>query len=120
MSIKRTANIWLGHLFVALGFTGLVLPLMPGTVFFIIAAWFYARGSQRFYDWLLNHRSIGVHIRNYREGKITMKGKIISISSMGIAITGSIWLAAPPLWVSLLLVGCFVGVTLYLLSLKSV
>ncbi|HLG35387.1 MAG TPA: YbaN family protein [Bacteroidia bacterium] len=120
MSIKRTTNIWLGHFFVAMGFTGLVLPLMPGTVFFIIAAWFYARSSQRFYDWLMNHRSIGVHIRNYREGKITMKGKIMSISSMGIAIGTSIWLTSPPLWVSFILVSCFTGVTLYLLSLKTV
>jgi uncharacterized protein len=120
MSIKRTTHIWLGHFFVGMGFTGLVLPLMPGTVFFIIAAWFYARSSKRFHDWLMNHRSIGVHIRNYSEGKITMKGKIISVSSMGIAMGTSIWLVAPPLWVSLLLGGCFAGVTLYLLSLKTV
>lgn len=93
---------------------------MPGTVFFIIAAWFYARGSKHFYDWLMNHRSIGVHIRNYRDGKITMKGKIISTSSMGIAIAGSVWFMSPPLWVSIIMVSCFVGVTLYLLSLKTV
>jgi hypothetical protein len=49
-----------------------------------------------------------------------MKGKIISISSMGIAITGSIVLTTPPLWISLLLGACFIGVGLYLISLKTV
>jgi len=120
MGIKKTTYIWLGHFFVGMGFAGLILPLMPGTVFFIIAAWFYARGSQRFYDWLLNHKSIGQHIRNYRQGKITLKGKIISTSSMGISIGVSIWLTSPVWWVVLILISCFVGVSAYILSLKTV
>ncbi len=117
--IEKTINIWLGHLFVGVGFAGLVLPLLPGTVFFIIAAWFYSRGSDRFYKWLTHHKIVGRHIRNYRQGKITLKGKIVSVSSMGIAICLSIWLAAPPMWAIVILCMCFVGVTVYLIRLET-
>ncbi len=118
-SFKKSVNIWLGHFFVGLGFTGIVVPLMPGTVFFIIAAYFYARGSKRFYNWLMNHPSIGLHIRNYQSGKITLKGKIISIASMTIAILLSIFLVNPPLWVTITLIACNVGVSIYILRLKT-
>jgi hypothetical protein len=117
--LKKSVNIWLGHFFVGLGFIGIILPLMPGTVFFIIAAYFYARGSKRFYNWLINHPSIGLHIRNYQSGKITLKGKIISISSMTIAIVLSIFLVHPPIWVTLLLIFCNVGVSIYILRLHT-
>ncbi len=117
--IKRTAFIVLGHLFVGLGFMGIILPLMPGTVFFIIAAYFYARGSKKFYNWLLNHRLIGVHIKNYQAGKITLKGKIVSIASMNIAILLSIFLVKPPLFVIGILLACDVGVSIYIMSLKT-
>jgi len=116
---SKSLNIFLGHFFVGLVFAGIVLPLMPGTVFFIIAAYFYARGSKRFYNWLMNHPSIGLHIRNYQAGKITLKGKIISISSMSIAILVSIFLIGPPLWVTLILIACNLGVSIYILRLKT-
>ncbi len=117
--LKKSVFIWLGHFFVGVGFVGIIVPLMPGTVFFIIAAYFYARGSKKFYNWLINHPSIGTHIKNYQAGKITLKGKIISISSMTIAIVISVFLIAPPLWVIALLIACNVGVSIYILLLKT-
>lgn len=120
VGVWGTANIWLGHFFVGIGFAGLVLPLLPGTVFFILAAWFYARGSDRFHNWLVHHKIVGQHIRNYRQGKITLKGKIVSVSSMGISIALSIWLTAPSWWMIAILVACFVCVTVYLLKLETV
>jgi uncharacterized membrane protein YbaN (DUF454 family) len=117
--LKRSLFIWMGHFFVGLGFVGIIVPLMPGTVFFIVAAYFYARGSKKFYNWLINHPSIGTHIKNYQAGKITLKGKIISISSMTIAILLSIFLIYPPVWVIALLIACNVAVSLYILSLKT-
>ena len=116
---KKSLYIWLGHFFVGIGFIGVVLPLMPGTVFFIIAAYFYARGSKRFYNWLMNHRIIGHHIKNFQAGKITLKGKIISISSMTLAILFSIFYIHPPYWVTAVLITCNIGVSIYILRLKT-
>ena len=111
--------MWIGHFFVGLGFVGIALPIMPGTVFFIIAAYFYARSSRKFYNWLMDHKFIGPHIKNYQAGKITQKGKIISIGSMTFAILLSIFLVKPPLWVTVVLIITNVAVSIYILRFKT-
>ncbi|MFO7545347.1 MAG: YbaN family protein [Trueperaceae bacterium] len=65
----RWAYVVAGLLAIALGTLGYVLPGLPGTVFFLIAAWFFAQSSPRFYNWLMNHRLFGPLIRDYRAGK---------------------------------------------------
>lgn len=54
---------------IGMGVLGYLLPGLPGTVFFLIAAWFFAQSSPRFYNWLMNHRIFGKMIRDYRAGK---------------------------------------------------
>ncbi|MEZ4605877.1 MAG: YbaN family protein [Deinococcales bacterium] len=58
----------LGLFFTCLGFIGAFLPIMPSTVFLLIAAYFFARSSPRFYNWLLNHPVFGQLIRDWRRG----------------------------------------------------
>ena len=111
--------LWLGHFFVGIGFVGIVVPIMPGTVFFIIAAYFYARSSRKFYNWLMDHKIIGPHIKNYQAGKITQKGKLISIGSMTFAILLSIFLIKPPMWVNVVLVVTNVAVAVYILRFRT-
>ena len=45
-----------GTVLVGIGILGIFLPLLPTTVFFLMAAWCYARSSRRFYDWLHHNR----------------------------------------------------------------
>jgi hypothetical protein len=52
-----------GTMFVRLGFAGIILPLLPTPPFLLLAAACYARGSKRFYNWLLNHRWFGPYFR---------------------------------------------------------
>ena len=118
--IKKIFFLYLGHLCVALGFIGIAVPLMPATVFFICAAYCYARSSKKFYNWLMEHPLFGIHIKNFQAGKITRKGKIISITAMSSAIIISIILITPPIWVIALLVACIIGVSAYILSFKTV
>jgi len=54
---------------IGLGVLGYLLPGLPGTVFFLIAAWAFGQSSPRFYNWLMNHRQFGPLIRDYRAGK---------------------------------------------------
>ena len=44
-----------GWVLTAIGVIGLVLPLMPGTIFLIAAAWCFSRSSPRFEAWLIGH-----------------------------------------------------------------
>ena len=54
---------------IGMGILGYLLPGLPGTVFILIAAYFFSQSSPRFYNWLMNHRIFGKMIRDYRAGK---------------------------------------------------
>lgn len=64
----RVAWVCLGLFFTGLGFAGLALPLLPGTPFFLLAAWAFARSSPRLHRWLLSLPRIGTAIRDYQAG----------------------------------------------------
>ena len=65
----RILLITLGILSLVFGIIGIFLPVWPTTPFLLVSAACFARGSKRFYDWLLNNPLFGEYIRNYREGK---------------------------------------------------
>ena len=54
----------LGWVFVALGFIGALLPVMPTTIFLIVAAGCFARGSPRLEAWLRAQRTVVAPIVN--------------------------------------------------------
>ena len=65
----RAARLgWLamGWICVALGIIGALLPLMPTTIFLILAAGCFARSSPRLEAWLLDHPRVGPTLRAWR------------------------------------------------------
>lgn len=99
----------LGCLMVVLGAIGAVLPLMPTTVFLILAAWFFARSSPRLEGWLLNHPLLGPPLRDWREnGAISLWGKAAACGGMAFGFC-MFWLGVRPgLW-GLLAAAAFLG-----------
>ena len=93
----------LGLLCVALGALGVVLPGWPTTVWLLVAAFFFARSSPRFYRWLLRHRLFGPLIRDVRAGLgIPLRAKMLALSMIILfAGTSGVLLWARP-WLSLL------------------
>lgn len=64
---------------ICLGFAYLsFLPGIPTFDFVILAAFFFARSSDKFHNWLVNHRVFGRIIRAYRSGGLTVRTKIIA------------------------------------------
>jgi len=77
----------MGVVAVAIGGIGVVVPGLPTTVFFIVAASCFARSSPRFERWVLNLPKIGPMVRDHRAG-LGMPGraKVVAISMMWAAI----------------------------------
>ena len=76
-----------GWLAVALGGIGIIVPGLPTTVFFIIAAWCFGKSSPRFERWVLDLPRIGPMVRGYRAGLgMPRKTKLIALSMMWGAI----------------------------------
>jgi uncharacterized protein len=75
--------IGLGFLNVALGIIGAFLPVMPTTVFLIIAAFSFAKGSPRLHAWLMNHPRFGPPLQDWeKHGAISRKAKRLAVSMM--------------------------------------
>ncbi len=82
--------ISVGTVCVGLGAAGIVLPGLPATPFFLAAAACFVRSSDRLYTWLMEHKTFGVFVRNfYRDGGMTRKARIISLTAMWCMITVS-------------------------------
>jgi len=120
MDIRKAILIFAGTLCVGLGVLGMFLPLLPTTVFLLMAAYCYSRSSEKFHTWLLNNRLCGSYIRNYKSGRgISARQKASTIVVLWISIGVSIWATGGGFWINLLLVAIAVGVTLHLLLLKT-
>jgi len=81
-SLIRRVLIVAGTFFVGLGIVGIFIPILPTTPFLLLAAACYARSSERFYNWLLNHRWFAKYIRPYREGDPVKGESLIRFSHM--------------------------------------
>lgn len=120
MNVRKAFLIFLGTLCVALGVLGMFLPLLPTTVFLLMAAYCYSRSSERFHNWLLNNRWCGAYIRNYRSGRgISLRQKVSTILILWASIGSSIFIIGAGFWLTLLLAGIASGVTIHILWLKT-
>ena len=94
--ISRLLWLALGFLFAAIGTVGIVIPGLPTTPLMILAAACFAKSSQRFYDWVINNRMFGQHVKNYREGNgIPKKSKPMILGTMWIFITFAVLIGIP-------------------------
>lgn len=79
---------------VALGGIGVVVPGLPTTVFFIVAASCFARSSPRFENWVLGLPRIGPMVRDHRAGLgMPRRAKAWALGSMWVFVALSAFLA---------------------------
>ena len=79
----RHLMLLLGLVCTAVGIAGLILPLLPGTVFLLIAAWAFSRSSERLPLWLFHHPRFGQTIREWHYYRAIPTGaKLAAITMM--------------------------------------
>jgi uncharacterized membrane protein YbaN (DUF454 family) len=82
-TLKNTTYKFLGFLTLGLAILGIPLPVLPTTPFLLLSAWFFARSSETWHQWLLANRTFGPLIKNWEENRsISIQTKIVAISSM--------------------------------------
>lgn len=116
----RLALIAVGCLSVGLGILGIVLPLLPTTPFLLLAAACFGRSSPRFHNWLLGHRLLGRYIRDYRRGGLTSRAKFMTVAMLWVTIGISAIFFVSSLPVRALLLIIATGVTVHVLSLRTI
>jgi hypothetical protein len=114
----RWVLISCGWIAVAGGVVGIFLPLVPTVPFLLLAVACFARSSERFHLWLVEHNHLGPLLRDYLRGAgIPLRAKTIAIGMVWISFPATTILFARDLWLKALLIAVAVGITLYLLSL---
>jgi uncharacterized membrane protein YbaN (DUF454 family) len=90
----RIAWLTLGLASLALGGLGVALPLLPTTPFVLLAAYCFARSSRKLHDWLLDSRTFGKAIRDWRAHRaISRRSKAMSVFAMALSLAASFVLA---------------------------
>lgn len=82
----RAVLMVVGTASLAVGLIGLVVPVLPSTVFFLVAAACYARASSRLYHWLLALRFVGPVITEWRRSRSLPPG-VKTRALVAVAIT---------------------------------
>ncbi len=120
--MKRARNelyFWGGLFFTGLGIAGIILPLMPGTVFLLIAASLFVRSSEKWHSWLVNHPVWGETVRDFQAHQaVSSKTKFLILGVMWSSLAFSIYLVEM-LWMDGLLMSVGTSITYFIHSLKT-
>jgi uncharacterized membrane protein YbaN (DUF454 family) len=113
----RVGYLVAGFLLLALGIIGAFLPLVPTTIFVILAAACFARSSVRLEGWLLGHKRFGPLIVAWRtERAIARRAKVLAAIGMVLGYGSFLIGARPGLLLNLFVLAIFAGCAWYVLS----
>jgi len=115
-TIRRSAWLLLGLVCVAVAVVGIFLPLVPITPLLLLAAFCFARSSDRLLRWLHEHPRFGPTLLHWAEHRaIARRAKAMAVLAMAAAIGLAIGLGAP-FWVVLVQVAVLLPVALFIVT----
>lgn len=83
----RIVFFTMGWGFFSLGVVGAFLPVLPTTVFMILALWAFAKSSPRFHRWLYHHKIFGPSLQRWAQYRVIPPlAKMASVSMMSISL----------------------------------
>ncbi|WP_019673812.1 YbaN family protein [Psychrobacter lutiphocae] len=117
----RWIYLILGFVFFVLGVIGAVLPVMPTAPFILLSAACWARGSERFYLWLINHKYMGQYVRDWEQRRaVPRRAKWLACIMMSISSTMLLFtVPEAQLWVAWVVIMVCFCVAIYLWRLPD-
>ena len=90
--MKKYFMIVAGCIAAALGFIGVILPVLPTTPFLLLAAFLFSGSSERFHSWLQGTRAYGAYVEPLKkDGGISRKKKAhILCTTYGVMLVSGI------------------------------
>ena len=109
-----------GFILVAIGVIGIFFPLLPTTIFLILASICFLKSSPKASEWLRNHKILGGYIDNYQNNTgLTRNAKITNIITLWTSISLSAFLITEELYIRIILLAIAIGVTIHLSMIKT-
>ena len=94
--LKRPFYMAIGLFLAGIGIAAAFLPLLPSTIFFILAVYFFARSSPRLEAWILDHAIFGPPVVAWRDhGAIPRKAKYMAFTGMAVGFAGFFFAVQP-------------------------
>lgn len=79
--ILRIIYIIIGFISFGLGTVGIVIPILPTVPFYLLTAFCFVRGSEKFANWFLNSKFYKDHVGNFAKHRVmTIYGELILLS----------------------------------------
>lgn len=108
-----------GIISVILGTIGIFFPILPTTPFLLLAAWLFLKSSDKLYNWLMNHKVLGIYIKSYIKYRgVERKHKIFALIMLWSTMCISIYLVEKT-HLKIILLVIALGVTIHLLKLRT-
>ncbi len=100
----------------ALGVIGFFLPVMPSTVFFLIALWAFSRSSRRFHTWLYTHPRFGPPLQDWHERRaIPLRAKVWAVSLIAVSFTIVVFVVTQ-FWLLIAVGGVLAAVAVFIVT----
>ena len=85
--IKKYLWMAAGFFFLGIAYIGLVTPGIPWSTPTVVAAYCFAKGSDRWHNWIMNHKIFGPFLRNWSEKRVfPTTGKWAMVVTMDISL----------------------------------
>ena len=120
ISIIRYTYLVSGFLLVVIGIIGIFLPLLPTTIFLILASACFVKSSPKANEWLKKNKFLGPYLKNYQDKTgLTIKSKILTIIFLWLSIGISAFYLTNEFYIRMLLLAIGAGVSIHIMFIKT-
>ena len=122
MNLKKGICMAAGGISLGLGALGAVLPILPTVPFLLLAAFCFAKSSQRLHTWFIGTKLYQKNLESYAEGRgMTRKTKLTILGSVTLLMgVGFLMMRAVPVGRAVLAVVWVLHVIYFVFGVRTI